>query len=90
MNELLTFARPVRDQVIESLGWMLVHSLWEIGLVALIAGVIVRALARQSANVRYGVLVAAMSLATVLPLGTWVFQANIGLDRSKTGKAPDT
>ena len=58
--------------IIERLGWVLVHSLWQFTLVAVFAAVLVRLLRRRSADMRHGVLVAALALATMAPLLTWL------------------
>ena len=56
---------------IDRIGWVLVHSLWQFALVALLAVVLQRALGRCSAAVRYRALLAAMSTLVVVPLVTW-------------------
>ena len=42
MNALLRFEWLGADAVVERLGWVLVHSLWQFAIVALLAGVAVR------------------------------------------------
>ncbi len=61
---------------VERLGWVLVHSLWQFTLVALLAGVTVRVMRRQSASLRYVVLVVAMAVSVSAPLVTWQLQPN--------------
>ena len=63
MNVLLAFAWPISESLVERLGWVLVHSLWQFALAALLASVAVRALRRRSAATRYGVLVVALAMA---------------------------
>lgn len=53
-------------------GWALVHSLWQFAVVALVAGLLQRALRRQSATLRYGVLLVALAGMVLLPLATWL------------------
>src|SRR5262245_13537353 len=72
MNLLLAFELPFPQGDIERLGWVLVHSFWQFALVALIAAVVVRALRRRSAEVRYAVLVCAMGVAVAAPMATWL------------------
>src|SRR5688572_21279712 len=72
MNALLAFEWPFSESVIERLGWVLVHSLWQFALVALLAGMFVRAMRRNSAATRYGVLVVAMALSVAAPIATWM------------------
>ncbi len=65
---------------IERLGWVLVHSLWQFALVALLASAIVRAMRRSSSAVRYGVLVVAMAVMVVVPVATWLLLPNDSRD----------
>ncbi|HEY2249781.1 MAG TPA: hypothetical protein VGH74_01925, partial [Planctomycetaceae bacterium] len=79
MNAHLAFAQggfawPFSDAVVERLGWILVHSLWQFTLVALLAAAIVRALRRSSAKLRYLVLVVAMGVSVGVPVLTWMLQ----------------
>ena len=43
---------------VERLGWMLVHSLWQLAVVAVLAAVLLRWLRNRSARMRYAVAVA--------------------------------
>ena len=74
MTVLLGTAWPISESVVERLGWVLVHSLWQFALVALLAGALVRALRRRSAATRYGVLVGAMAVSLTAPVATWMLQ----------------
>ena len=56
---------------VERTGWVLIHSLWQFALVALLAVAVQWALRRRSAATRYGVLLAAMSIVVALPAATW-------------------
>lgn len=64
------------NPLVERLGWVLVHSLWQFALVALLAGVIVRTMRRSSAATRYGVLAVAMAVSVAAPVETWMLQPN--------------
>jgi beta-lactamase regulating signal transducer with metallopeptidase domain/protocatechuate 3,4-dioxygenase beta subunit len=55
----------------DRIGWVLVHSLWQFAVVAVLAVVIQWALHRCSAVTRYWVLLTAMSVLVVLPFATW-------------------
>ena len=68
------------NPLIERLGWVLVHSLWQFALVALLAGVISRAMRQSSSAARYGVLVVAMAVMIVVPLATWFVLPNNARD----------
>jgi beta-lactamase regulating signal transducer with metallopeptidase domain/WD40 repeat protein len=72
MNQVLAFEWPFSESVVERLGWVLVHSFWQFALVALLAGVTVRALRRNSATTRYSLLVVAMAVAVAAPVATWL------------------
>ncbi len=72
MNDPFYIAWPFSQIVVERIGWVLVHSLWQFTLVALLAGVLVRAMRRSSAGMRYGVLVVAMTLSVAAPVVTWL------------------
>ena len=62
------------NEFVERLGWVLVHSLWQFALMALLAGVTVQALRRRSAALRYVVLVVALVVSVAAPLATWFLQ----------------
>ncbi len=72
MNDPLYFAWPFSQIVVERIGWMLVHSLWQFALVALLAGALVQAMRHRSAGMRYGVLVVAMTVSVAAPVATWL------------------
>ena len=57
---------------IERLGWVLIHSLWQFALAALIVGVIICVLRRRSAALRYGALVCVLATSLLVPLATWL------------------
>ncbi|MGC2237505.1 MAG: M56 family metallopeptidase [Pyrinomonadaceae bacterium] len=58
--------------LIENLGWTLLHSLWQIALIAFILFLLLRVLHKFSANARYLVSVFALAFALVLPVVTFV------------------
>lgn len=60
--------------LVEQLGWVLIHSLWQFTLLGFFAGLAAQALRRRSAAYRYGVLVAAMATIVLIPVGMWAFQ----------------
>jgi beta-lactamase regulating signal transducer with metallopeptidase domain len=61
-----------RSQLVENLGWTLLHSVWQIALVAFILFFLLRVLQRFSANARYLVSISALAFALVLPVLTFV------------------
>ncbi len=56
---------------VESLGWMLVHSLWQLAVVAVLTAVLLRLLRSRSARSRYAVAVAMLALMAIGPVATW-------------------
>lgn len=58
----------------DRIGWVLVHSLWQLALVGLVAFVLQRALLRRSASARYGVLLVTMCIVIAAPIVTWFSQ----------------
>lgn len=75
----MNFEFLVNSPHVENLGWTLVHSFWQISLVASLLFVALKAAARASANFRYLLSGAALILALVLPVTTFVL-----LERGKT------
>lgn len=59
------------DPWAQRLGWTLLHSLWQVTLIALLAKVIFVSLQRMSAQARYLVGVMCLGLTLVLPVVTW-------------------
>lgn len=57
--------------LVDHLGWVLIHSLWQFAAIALAAGLIVWTLRRSSATARYAVEVVAMGLVVAAPVITW-------------------
>ncbi len=77
------------NPLVERLGWVLVHSLWQFALVALLAGVIARAMRRNSSAARYGVHVVAMGVMVVTSLVTWSLSRDDLASRRASGPGPD-
>lgn len=58
----------------EALGWTLVHFLWEATVIALVYRVLDAALARRSANVRYGLALVALLSMPAVALATLAYE----------------
>jgi len=56
--------------LVEQLGWVLVHSVWELALIALVTLVLARVMRRASARARYAMLLVALAAMTLSPLAT--------------------
>lgn len=63
----------MNSSIVENLGWTLLHSLWQIGFVALVLFMALRVLRDFSANLRYAVSVSALILSLILPVTTFVY-----------------
>jgi len=74
MNVLYNMFAFFSDGLVERLGWVLLHSIWEFAIIALIAGVILRSSSRSSSNLRYSFLTCMMMAIVVSPLLTWSLQ----------------
>ncbi len=57
----------------ETLGWALVHSLWQIAAVAVLSALVLMALRRASANMRYAAACAGFLLMVAVPVGTYAY-----------------
>ncbi len=68
-----TFQIP--GSLIEQLGWLLVHSVWQFALIALVALFLGRAMRNCSAAARYGMLLLALTAMAVAPIVTMQFVA---------------
>lgn len=87
MNARLAFEWLFSQLDVERLGWVLLHALWQITFVALLAETAVRMLPGKSSALRYGVLVASMALAVAAPTVTWILLAK---ERPLTVASQDT
>lgn len=72
MNGLFELSLPLSDYRIEQFGWVLIHSIWQFTLVALVAVVVIRVMSRRSSNARHAVLVGLMAISILWPIGTWI------------------
>ncbi|MEM8523322.1 MAG: M56 family metallopeptidase [Bacteroidota bacterium] len=63
MNELIINKLALFSEV---LGWTLVHSLWQIGLVAIVLKIVLQFVPQRNATVKYG-----LSLFALLAIATW-------------------
>ncbi len=57
--------------VVDRLGWVLVHSVWQLLLAALVAMVLARGLRRSTAAVRYWALLLMLAVMIAAPVVTW-------------------
>src|SRR5262245_31061222 len=66
---MLTFLSE--SPLVESIGWLLVHSLWQFAAVALVSAALLALLRRASAEARYRTGLIALAAMAALPPGTW-------------------
>jgi len=59
-------------RIVEDLGWTLLHSLWQIGIVSGILLLVLRILRNRSANLRYSASVLALAFSVILPVITFI------------------
>lgn len=78
MNGFRAIGLPVSESLTERLGWVLVHSLWQFTLIALLAGILLRLMQRNSSEARSGVLIGLLVLSLGVPLATWKIQSGPG------------
>ena len=58
------------QEIVQKLGWTLLHFIWQAAAVALLLGILLAVLRKSSANLRYIVACAALGLIVLLPIGT--------------------
>ena len=58
--------------VIDTLGWTLVHSVWQIAVIAAALLLVLRASSRRSAGARYVIAVGGLALSVLVPIITFV------------------
>jgi beta-lactamase regulating signal transducer with metallopeptidase domain len=59
------------QQIVQKLGWTLLHSVWQAGLVALLLVVVLRFLCKSSANLRYVIACLGLVVIVLLPVVTF-------------------
>ena len=68
----MNFDAIVESKVVADIGWTLVHSVWQIGLVSLGLFLLLRVLSDREPNSRYVVSVAGLIIAVALPFITFI------------------
>ena len=64
------FENILSQEVIQKLGWTLVHFLWQAATVALLLAILLRLLRKSTANLRYIIACLALALTILLPVIT--------------------
>ncbi|TDO24703.1 M56 family metallopeptidase [Pedobacter duraquae] len=65
------------DRILQSFSWMLLHSLWQGLLLALLAGILVMVTARMKADVRYRVIHFHFAAFLITVVSTFIYEWNI-------------
>src|SRR5437879_2273490 len=68
----------MESKLVENLGWTLVHSMWEIGVVTGILFILLRIIRPASTDLRYGISVIALLISMSLPVATFIWVSNDG------------
>lgn len=76
MTGLQTLDSILTGPAAERLGWVLLHSIWQVLTVAVLAAVALRLLARASSSTRYCLLTISLGVAVLLPVVTWFWLAH--------------
>lgn len=71
-----SLASVFQNEQIERIGWVLIHSLWQFALVAIVALVAAAAARHWTAERRYQLLLATFGLMMALPFATWFLLAS--------------
>jgi beta-lactamase regulating signal transducer with metallopeptidase domain len=58
------------EEIIQKLGWTLLHFVWQAAVVAMLLGILLAMLRKSSANIRYIIACAALGLIVLLPIIT--------------------
>ncbi|MHC4098953.1 MAG: M56 family metallopeptidase [Planctomycetota bacterium] len=66
-----TLENILSQEVVQKLGWTLLHSLWQGGIVVLLLAVLLRVLQKTSANVRYVISCLGLAVIVLLPVVTF-------------------
>lgn len=72
-----------QSEIVADLGWTLFHSTWQISLVAAVLFVALKLTRSEASRLRYGMCVAALALALIVPIGTFLQYAG---ERAATGE----
>jgi len=68
---MATLENILSQEIIQRIGWTLVHFVWQGFAAAAILAVVLRVLRNRSANLRYAVSCAALGLIVLMPLVTF-------------------
>ncbi|MDZ7764722.1 MAG: M56 family metallopeptidase [Melioribacteraceae bacterium] len=78
----------IPESIIEASGWMIVHSLWQGALVALLLTATLLLLNKKSSRVRYITAVEALLLLTAMSVRTFVDHYNTSVETTEMSRSP--
>ncbi len=84
------------SEIVQRLGWTLVHFVWQAAAAGLILAVVLRLLRKSSANLRYVIACAALALIVLMPVVTFrvvkveQLQPTIQAQKYSTAEVPST
>lgn len=73
--------------IIERIGWLLIHSLWQLTLIGAVAGTFAWLLRKHSSHSRYGILSGALLMMVASPILTWWMLPSLSDDRTDRSAA---
>jgi beta-lactamase regulating signal transducer with metallopeptidase domain len=68
----------IPDALLQALGWTLVHSLWQLILIASLLWLVLKIAHRSRPAVKYGLAVGALVLSLVVSVGTFSYEYSLG------------
>lgn len=71
MNTVTIAGMTFSSALIERLGWVLLHTVWQFLAIGVIAAIAMRLMRNQSASARYGMLVVTLIAMLAGPIATW-------------------
>jgi len=67
---MFTIEKILSQEIVQKLGWSLIHFIWQAIAVAVLAAILLRILRRFSANLRYAIACLALGLMVLMPVCT--------------------
>jgi len=67
---MIVLENILSQEIIQKLGWTLLHFIWQAAVVALLLAILLRVLRKSTANLRYIIASLALALIVLLPVIT--------------------
>lgn len=78
----------LNEKYLESMGWTLAHSIWQIALISLLLWFVLKLLPTKAANIRYGAAILALILVSSVSIWTFVHHLGIYEKNGSTISSP--